>query len=98
MFDIGSRFELTPRLDVSYRDSIFFDAGNDIGEDSVTLLTGSLTLADVMNDWRISLRGDNLTDELYLLSGTTSASTATGYSEGIYARPRTFSLVFTKDF
>ena len=98
VFDIGSRFEVTPRLDMTYRDSIFFDAGNDIGEDSVTLLSGSLTLTDVMNDWKVSLRGDNLTDELYLLSGTTSASTATGYSEGIYARPRTFSLVFTKDF
>ena len=98
IFDIGSQFELTPRFDLTYRDSIFFDAANAIGESSTTLVNGSLTLASIDKAWRLTLRGDNLTDEKYLLAGTTSASTATGYSEGIYARPRNFSLVFTKDF
>ena len=98
VFKLGQSYELTPRFDLNYRDAIFFDAGNDIGDGSLTLVNGSLTLANAANDWRLSLRGDNLTDELYLLAGTTSATTATGYSEGIYARPRTFSLVFTKNF
>ncbi|MDF1679066.1 TonB-dependent receptor [Ponticaulis sp.] len=98
VFELPNSFELTPRIDVTYRESIFFDAGNDIGESSLTLVNGSLTLANINQDWRISLRGENLTDELYLVSGTTSASTATGYSEGIYARPRNFSLTFSKDF
>ena len=96
--EISNDYQLTPRIDVTWRDSIFFDASNDIGESAVTLVNGSLTLDNIVQDWRLSLRGDNLTDELYLVSGTTSASTATGYSEGIYARPRSFSLVFTKDF
>ncbi len=98
IFQMGENYELTPRLDLTYRDSLFFDAGNDIGEDAVTLLTGSLTLANLQDDWRLSLKGDNLTDEEYLLAGTTSASTATGYSEGIFARPRSFAVVFTKGF
>ncbi|MAK59877.1 MAG: TonB-dependent receptor [Ponticaulis sp.] len=98
VFDFNNGFELTPRIDVTYRDAIFFDAGNDIGEDSTTLVNGSLTLANIDQEWRLSLRGENLTDELYLVAGTTSASTATGYSEGIYARPRNFTLAFSKDF
>ena len=97
VYDVG-QFELTPRVDVTYRDSIFFDAANAIGEGSLTLINGSLTLTRPDRDWRVTLRGDNLTDEKYLLAGTTSASTATGYTEGIFARPRTFSLVFTRDF
>ncbi|WP_203291253.1 TonB-dependent receptor [Maricaulis parjimensis] len=96
--DVGENFQLIPRIDVTWRDSIFFDAGNDIGEDAVTIVNGSLTLDHLGQNWRLSLRGDNLTDETYLVSGTTSASTATGYSEGIFARPRSFSLVFTQDF
>ena len=98
IFNVGTDFELTPRLDLTRRDSIFFDAANAIGEDSTTVVNGSLTLASVDSEWRLALRGENLTDEKYLHMGTTSASTATGYSEGIFSRPRNFSLVFTKDF
>jgi iron complex outermembrane receptor protein len=98
IFNIGSAFQLTPRLDLTRRDSIFFDAANGIGEGSTTLVNGSLTLANADAEWRLTLRGENLTDQKYLLAGTTSASTATGYTEGIFARPRNFSLVLTKDF
>lgn len=98
IFNIGSSFQLTPRLDLTRRDSIFFDAANGIGEGSTTLVNGSLTLANADAEWRLTLRGENLTDQKYLLAGTTSASTATGYTEGIFARPRNFSLVLTKDF
>ena len=97
IFNVG-RFELTPRLDLTHRDSIFFDAANAIGEESITILNGSLTLASGDGSWRVVLRGENLTDERYLLAGTTSASTATGYSEGIFARPRNFTMLFTKEF
>ena len=97
-FAIGNNFELTPRLDVTHRSSLWFDAANGIGEGSTTTSNGSITLANPEGNWRLILAGNNLTDETYLLAGTTSASTATGYTEGIYARPRNATLTFIKDF
>ena len=97
-FDLGGGFELTPRVDLNYRDAIWFDASNDIGDDSLTTMSGSITLSNLDDDWRLIFSVENLTDELYLVAGTTSASTATGYTEGVYARPRNVNLTFVKDF
>ena len=86
---------LTPRLDISYTDSQFFDAGNsaDIAQnDAITLLNGSLSLEREDEGWRIALSGNNLTDELYPVAGTSSVTTASGYSEIIFSRPRSFSV------
>ena len=44
------------------------------------------------------LSGVNLTDELYPIAGTSSVTTASGYAEIIYARPRSFSLSATRSF
>lgn len=96
--DLGNGFELTPRVDLNYRDAIWFDASNDLGDDSLTTMSASITLNNYDSDWRLTASVENLTDELYLVAGTTSASTATGYTEGVYARPRKFSLTFVKDF
>jgi iron complex outermembrane receptor protein len=92
---------LTPRLDVSYTDSQFFDAVNtpEIAQlDAVTVVNGTLALEDAEGKWRLALRGDNLTDELYPLAGTSSLTTATGYAEIIYARPRSFSVTATLNY
>jgi iron complex outermembrane recepter protein len=100
-FHATDSLRLTPRLDVSYRDSQFFDAGNseDIAQnDGVTLLDGSLTLAPEGGRWRITLSGNNLTDKLYPVAGTSSVTTASGYSEIINARPRNFWLSVAIDF
>jgi len=100
-FHLPNTMTLTPRLDMSYTDEQFFDAGNspEIAQsDAVTVLNGSLTLVGGADRWRLALRGDNLTDELYPVAGTSSLSTSSGYAEIIYARPRSFSLQFTADF
>jgi len=92
---------LTPRVDVSYTDSQFFDAGNSpeiAQQDAVTLVNGSLTLETQGGRWRVTLSGANLTDELYPVAGTSSLTTASGYAEIVYARPRTFSLSLSMDF
>ena len=93
-------FELIPRIDVSFTDAIFFDAGNstNIAADEVTLVNGSLTLVSLGSDWRLALHGHNLTDELYPVAGTSSTTTSSGYAEVINARPRNFTLSFTLDF
>ena len=99
-FRLGGGWSLTPRADVSYTASQFFDAGNsaEIAQvDDVTLVNVALML-DSNDKWRFMLSGVNLTDELYPIAGTSSVTTASGYAEIIYARPRSFSLSATRSF
>lgn len=94
-------WSLTPRVDLSYTASQFFDAGNsrDIAQNGgVTLLNASLALETEDAKWRLVLSGNNLTDKLYPIAGTSSLTTASGYSEIIYARPRTLALSVTRNF
>jgi iron complex outermembrane receptor protein len=84
---------LTPRVDVTSTSQQFFDAGNstDIAQnDTVTLLNAAISLEPKNSRWRLTLNGNNLTDELYPVAGTSSVTTSSGYSEIIYARPRNF--------
>jgi iron complex outermembrane receptor protein len=100
-FHPGSNWLLTPRVDVSYTDTQFFDAGNspEIAQDeAVTLLSASVALESADDKWRVSLGATNLTDELYPVAGTSSLTTASGYAEIIYARPRSVSLSVTRNF
>ena len=100
-FHVASNWDLTPRVDVSYTDSQFFDAGNSVEvaqNDAVTLVNASFALSSGDGKWRFVLSGNNLTDELYPLAGTSSLTTASGYAEIIYARPRTVALSATFNF
>jgi iron complex outermembrane receptor protein len=100
-FHVGSSWSLTPRVDVSYTDEQFFDAGNSpeiAQDDAVTLVGASLALESADDKWRIALAGTNLTDEEYPVAGTSSLTTASGYSEIIYSRPRSVSLSVTRKF
>jgi len=100
-FAMGANWQLTPRADVSYTDAQFFDAGNsrEIAQlEAVTLVNASLTLSSEDSKWRFVLSGNNLTDEDYPVAGTSSLTTASGYSEIIYARPLTVALSATFSF
>jgi len=100
-FHPGSAWSLTPRVDVSYTDSQFFDAGNSpeiAQDDAITLINASLTLSSDDDKWRFALSGTNLTDEDYPVAGTSSLTTASGYAEIIYARPRSVALSVTRSF
>ena len=100
-FHLGNDWRLTPRADVSYTAEQFFDAGNSVEiaqTDDVTLVGASFTLASGDDKWRFMLSGVNLTDELYPVAGTSSLTTASGYAEIIYARPRSFSVSATWSF
>ncbi|HEX5049929.1 MAG TPA: TonB-dependent receptor [Gammaproteobacteria bacterium] len=100
-FRLGGDWRLTPRADVSYTASQFFDAGNSVEvaqTEDVTLVNASLTLASSDDKWRFMLSGVNLSDEQYPIAGTSSLTTASGYAEIIYARPRSFSLNATRSF
>ena len=100
-FHPSSNWSLTPRADLSYTDSQFFDAGDspEIAQNSaVTLLSASVSLASDDDKWDVVLAGSNLTDKVYPVAGTSSLTTASGYSEIIYARPRSVSLSVTRKF
>ena len=87
-------------LDVSYTDGQFFDAGNsaEIAQNELVTVVNGSCLAPEDWRWRLSLNGNNLTDELYPVAGTSSLTTASGYAEIIYARPRTFWVTLGYDF
>ena len=100
-FHPGSNWSLTPRVDVSHTAEQFFDAGNspEIAQDeAITLIGATLTLASDDDKWRVVLGGNNLTDELYPVAGTSSLTTASGYAEIVYARPRSVTLSVTRNF
>ncbi len=100
-FHPGANWLLTPRVDISYTDDQFFDAGNspEIAQnEAITLYSASLALVSADDKWRFVLGGSNLSDELYPVAGTSSLTTASGYSEIIYARPRSVSLSVTRNF
>jgi iron complex outermembrane receptor protein len=97
-FRFGDGWRLTPRVDLSYTDNQFFDAGNspEIAQEDVTVLNAGLALEH--GRWRVALNIYNLTDELYPVAGTSSLTTASGYAEIIYARPRNFTLSASMNF
>ena len=100
-FHAGSKWLLTPRVDLSVTDKQFFDAGNspEIAQnEAVTLVNASVALESENEKWRFVLSGNNLTDELYPVAGTSSLTTASGYAEIIYARPAAVSLSATFSF
>ncbi|HEY8509075.1 MAG TPA: TonB-dependent receptor, partial [Steroidobacteraceae bacterium] len=101
VFHPSDSWLLTPRVDVSYTDKQFFDAGNSVEiaqNDSVTLVNASIALETQDARWRFVLSGNNLTDEVYPIAGTSSLTTASGYSEIIYARPRNVTFSVTRNF
>ncbi len=61
-------------------------------------MNASLALESEDEKWRFVLSGNNLTDELYPVAGTSSLTTASGYAEIIYARPRSLALSATRRF
>ena len=100
-FPLGSTWSLTPRVDLSYTDEQFFDAGNSVEiaqDEAITLLNASIAIESEDAKWRFVLSGNNLTDELYPVAGTSSLTTASGYAEIIYARPRNLAFSITRNF
>jgi iron complex outermembrane recepter protein len=64
----------------------------------VTLLNASVALSSDDDKWIFVVSANNLTDELYPVAGTSSLTTASGYSEIIFARPRSLMLNATRKF
>ena len=97
----ASRLSVTPRIDVSYTDTQFFDATNtrEIAQlDGVTVVNASVALAPSAGNWRLTIGVNNATDETYPVAGNSSLTTGAGYAEIAYARPREYFATINFDF
>jgi iron complex outermembrane receptor protein len=98
--ELGSLL-VTPRVDVSYSDKVYFDAANDVRISqltSYTLVDFSIAFENPDSNWRAVLGVNNATDEEYRVSGNSSWGSGTGYAETAYARPRVIFGYLTYDF
>ncbi|MGH8315352.1 MAG: TonB-dependent receptor, partial [Steroidobacterales bacterium] len=96
-----SSLELTPRVDVIYQDTTFFDATNtpEIAQlDSYTVLNASFVIGARQGKWNVTLGINNATDETYPIAGNSSLTTGSGYAEIAYARPREYFGLFSYKF
>jgi len=97
----AGNFEITPRVDVSYQDTTYFDVIDtpEIAQlDSVTVVNASLVFGSSNQTWYVRLGVNNATDEEYPIAGNSSLTTGSGYAEIAYARPREYFALFNYDF
>ncbi|HET7609908.1 MAG TPA: TonB-dependent receptor, partial [Gammaproteobacteria bacterium] len=101
-YDAGrGNVTITPRVDVSYTDTQFFDATNtrEIAQlEDVTVVNASVFIQPSAANWRLTIGVNNATDELYPIAGNSSLSTGSGYAEIAYARPREYFATINFDF
>ncbi|MEJ8567713.1 TonB-dependent receptor [Elongatibacter sediminis] len=92
--DIGNWATLTPRVDWSYHGDQHNDAINSpqLFQDDYTLLNAAITLQTLDGKWEGTLAFRNITDEVYLITGTSGFATASSYVEQIYGRPSEWFL------
>ncbi|MDH4108396.1 MAG: TonB-dependent receptor [Gammaproteobacteria bacterium] len=98
---LGNGWTVTPRIDLLYRDDVYWDANNteEIAVDSsYSLVNFALVVASDDSNWRARFAVTNLTDEQYSVGGNSSLTTGSGYAEIGYARPRQTYLMFEYDF
>jgi iron complex outermembrane recepter protein len=94
-------FVMTPRVDVSYQDTTFFDSTNtrEIAQlDDVTTVNASLALGTDGGKWKVTLGVNNATDEEYPVAGNSSLTSGSGYAEIAYSRPIEYFAQVTYDF
>lgn len=98
--EIGS-FLVSPRVDISYSDEVFFDASNTVQIaqlDDYTIVDVSVALQPLDSGWKFVVGVNNANDEIYRVSGNSSLGSGSGYAETAYARPRVAFANFTYEF
>ena len=89
---IDSAGTFTPRIDWSYRSTVYNDAVNtpELVQPGYHLVNASIGFSDEDKRWGVTLGVKNLTKALYLGSGY--ADSFGGIIEGVYGRPREWYL------
>lgn len=94
-------YVLSPRVDISYSDKVFFDASNTAAiaqSDTYTIVDLSVALENIASNWKVVMGINNATDEEYRVSGNSSLGSGSGYAEVAYARPREYFVNFTYEW
>ena len=91
---------ISPRIDWSYRDELFFDANNSevIAADSHSVVNLAVNFTNSDGTWEATLGLNNATDEIYRVAGNQALGGAASYVESTYARPRNWFLSATYNF
>jgi iron complex outermembrane recepter protein len=107
-WSLGAQYEIpfsgggsiTPRLDVSYTDSVYANAVNAPTNfiDDYTLFNARLTWRSADDSWQVALEGTNLTDEYYYVTLFDLTGGAAGYIHGQPSRPREWAMNFRRSF
>ena len=85
---------VTPRIDWSYTASQYHDTVNtpQLFQEGYHLLHAAISVASADGGWEVVSAFRNLTDERYLLTGTSAWGTAAAYIEQVYGRPFEWSI------
>lgn len=85
-FNLGDYGTLTPRLDWSYRSDIYKDAANTeaLLQDGYHLLNVGLFWEPPSERYRVTIQGQNITDEVYIMTGVSQPDG--GFTEAVYSR------------
>jgi iron complex outermembrane receptor protein len=103
-FQLGARYtwritdgiEITPGVDYSWQQKVYFDIANteELSQGDMGLLNASLAIKLVRTDTRLAFWIKNATDEVYRTGGFSLGSWVSRY----YGMPRTLGFTFTQRF
>ncbi len=100
-WDIGSSGRISASVNWSYTDDLWNDVLNtpELMREEVHLFGARLSYENIENQWSLTLQGNNLTDEEYIVAGNAELAGAQfGYIQGTYARPREVWVSIQKSF
>lgn len=91
---------LTPRIDWSYRDKVYYDALNqeDIAQEAYSIINASVRWNNSSDDITVVLAMTNVADEDYRAAGNSAVLESSSYSEAVWARGREWSLSIRHNF
>lgn len=94
---INDNWEMFAGVDYSYRSKIQSDARNLSATelDSDNRVNGQVGIVSGDGQWEVMLWAKNLLDEETMVNRTDSATSTLGFSDALYAMPRTFGLSVT---
>ena len=98
---VTSYWVAVPRVDWSYRAKVYNDAANSplIAQDGYSLVHLGVRLESIDDKWTVMIRGTNITDKTYLVTGISAANDGfTGFAEGVYGRPAEWELSLQYNF
>ena len=99
-FDLGDAGSLTPRVDISYQDSVFTNAANGPRNriSSYTLVGGNVTWRNAEGDLSATLEVSNLTDKYFYLTKFDLTGAGAGVVDAQPARGREVLVRLKKTF